>query len=60
MTRVNAVKTQNMFAMRNMMRPVSLIQAPMRTFASFEQIEGAIKKLDKALEGEIKYENDNY
>ena len=31
-----------------------------RSFASFEKIERASQKLVKALESEIKYENENY
>ena len=31
-----------------------------RSFASFDSIEKAGAKLDKALDGEIKYENENY
>jgi hypothetical protein len=35
-------------------------QTQVRGFASFETIEKASQKLNKALEGEIKYENENY
>jgi len=31
-----------------------------RTFSSFELIERSTAKLNKALESEIKYENENY
>ena len=32
----------------------------LRMFASFDMIEKASQKLTKALDSEIKYENDNY
>jgi len=37
-----------------------MTQFAARTFASFETIEKASQKLNKALTSEIKYENDNY
>ena len=38
----------------------SMLSMQMRTFASFDQIEKSAQKLNKALESEIKYENENY
>ena len=57
-----AVKAQNLMQMgRVAMAPqMNIFQMQARSFASFDQIEKATQKLDKALEGEIKYENENY
>ena len=57
-----AVKAQNMLQMSRvaMSGQASIMQMQARNFASFDQIEKATQKLDKALEGEIKYENENY
>lgn len=39
----------------------SLLTTPVvKTFSSFEMIERSTAKLNKALESEIKYENENY
>jgi hypothetical protein len=40
------------------MKPMQM--ASMRQFASFETIEKAAQKLNKSLDSEIKYENENY
>lgn len=61
-TRFNAMKT-NQVMMRNstiMNSNMLFKMQQMRSFASFDTIEKSGAKLDKALEGEIKYENDNY
>lgn len=39
-------------------KPMQMVVA--RQFASFETIEKAAQKLNKSLESEIKYENENY
>jgi hypothetical protein len=60
--RMNAFKTQNMRLMNSTVLK-SNIMFPMqnvRSFASFDTIEKAGTKLNKALEGEVKYENENY
>ena len=38
----------------------SMLFTQARTFASFDQVEKAAKKLDNALSEEMKYENENY
>ena len=37
-----------------------MINMQAKSFASFNDIEKAVQKLDKALESEAKYENENY
>jgi hypothetical protein len=37
-----------------------MINMQVKSFASFNDIEKAVQKLDKALESEAKYENENY
>mgnify|MGYP002396006750 CR=1 FL=1 len=43
-------------------RPHAIMKmaVPQRTFSSFESIEKAAQKLQKSLDSEIKYENENY
>ena len=50
-------KTQMMFAAQRSMLMASQTN---RYFSSFEMIERSTQKLNKALESEIKYENENY
>ena len=44
------------------MQPMGVFaqQQPLKMFSSFETIEQASQKLQKSLDGEIKYENENY
>ena len=50
-----AIKPQRLIVPSRM-----IIGQAQRTFASFDQIERASQKLNKALDSEIKYENENY
>ena len=61
-TRMNgAMRVQNMMQLNRMnMMQSSMINMQMKNFASFNDIEKAVQKLDKALESELKYENENY
>lgn len=43
-----------------MAKPVSMTQVQFKSFANFDTIERAAQKLDRALEAEIRYENENY
>jgi len=42
------------------MRQSALLHNQVRMFSSLETIEKATQKLNKALDSEIKYENENY
>ena len=56
-------KTQALFlgnSLRTAMATQGMISQSMRAFSSFDTIEKATQKLGKALEGEIKYEQENY
>ena len=61
--RMNGVmRSQNMMMQMNKMSlmQTSMINMQVKSFASFNDIEKAVQKLDKALESEVKYENENY
>ena len=45
---------------KNMIKTNAFMAIPKMSFSSFENIEKASQKLSKALESEIKYENENY
>jgi hypothetical protein len=47
-------------ACQNIMRQSALLHSQVRLFSSLETIEKATQKLNKALDSEIKYENENY
>jgi hypothetical protein len=47
-------------ACQNIMRQSALLHNQVRLFSSLETIEKATQKLNKALDSEIKYENENY
>ncbi len=44
----------------NRMAVPAMVNMPMRTFSDFSAINSGAAKLSKALEKEIKYENENY
>lgn len=50
----------NKFLLNSTMMKQQLMFTQMRGFASFDTIQKASSKLDKALDGEIKYEQENY
>ena len=59
--RLNTPKiTQAMFLNQRTMTQFGMMQMAQRSFASFDTIEKAAQKLNKALDSEIKYENENY
>ena len=45
---------------RHSFAKMAVMPMPVRTFSSFETIAAASQKLQKALDSEIKYENENY
>lgn len=47
-------------SLRTAVATQGIIANQMRTFSSLDTIEKATQKLNKALEGEIKYEQENY
>jgi uncharacterized protein Yka (UPF0111/DUF47 family) len=61
-SRINgAVRMQSMMNVQKMsMMQQNMFAMQARSFASFNDIEKAVQKLDKALESESKYENENY
>lgn len=62
LARSSAFKTQFSLLMNSaaLKQQNALIFAQSRAFASFDTIQKASSKLDKALDGEIKYEQENY
>lgn len=53
-------KMNQIKACQNIMRQSALLHNQVRLFSSLETIEKATQKLNKALDSEIKYENENY
>ena len=53
-------KMHQIKACQNIMRQSVLLHNQVRMFSSLETIEKATQKLNKALDSEIKYENENY
>ena len=51
---------QNKAAMMAVQKQSLMAMPAARSFSSFEMIERSTAKLNKALESEIKYENENY
>lgn len=54
------VKVQRTPIMSSVASQSLLLSQSQRTFSSFELVERATQKLNKALESEIKYESENY